>query len=77
MDSGTDSGTNIGEHEQEGADEATVREKIDGLVEQVRADFERGEIDDPAAELRARLAESGLPISGTEFERIVADLRKP
>lgn len=66
-----------GEHIQEGADEATVREKISGLVEQVRADYEQGEFDDPAAELRERLAESGLPISGIEFERIVAELRKP
>lgn len=63
------------EHTQEGADEATVREKIDGLVEQVRADYELGEFDDPAAELRERLAEAGLPISGIEFERIVARLR--
>lgn len=63
------------EHTQEGADEATEREKIDGLVEQVPADYELGEFDDPAAELRERLAEAGLPISGIEFERIVARLR--
>lgn len=63
------------EHVQEGADEATVREKIDGLVEQVRADYRVGEFDDPAAELRERLAEAGLPMSGTEFERVVAQLR--
>lgn len=59
---------------EEGAGEATDSERIDGVLEQVRADIALGQIDDPRAALADRLAEAGISVDADELAGLVASL---
>jgi hypothetical protein len=57
--------------EQEGALDATVNEKVDGLVEQIRADIARGDAEDAATILNQRLGDSGIQVTEEEFRALL------
>jgi hypothetical protein len=59
---------------EEGAGEATDSERVDGVLEQVRADIALGQIDDPRAALVERLASAGISVDADELEGLVASL---
>ncbi|WP_168627796.1 MULTISPECIES: hypothetical protein [unclassified Cryobacterium] len=57
--------------EQEGALDATVNEKVDGLVEQIRADIASGDAEDAASILSQRLGDSGIQVTEEEFRALL------
>jgi hypothetical protein len=57
--------------QQEGALDASVNEKMDGLVEQIRADIARGDAEDAASILRQRLGDSGIQVTEEEFRALL------
>lgn len=59
---------------EEGSGEATDQERIDGLLEQMRADLELGNVDDVRSALAQRLADAGIPVDADELDGLVASL---
>ena len=59
---------------ENGSNDATDNEKIDGIIEQVRGDVTIGDPQDPREILAQRLADAGLVVSEAEFERLAAKL---
>ena len=59
---------------ERGHDDATDEERVAGIVEQTRADIARGGVHDVRDAVAQRLKESGVPASGDEFERILAEV---
>lgn len=59
---------------EDGSDDATIEEKLRGLVAQIRRDFHIGVSPDPEEDLRRRLGDSGIEISDDEFEKLLADI---
>lgn len=59
---------------EDGHDDASGADKLEGLLAQIRNDVASGAVTDPAAELRQRVKESGLDVSDDEQKRAIADL---
>ena len=57
---------------EEGSDDASRAQKIDGVVEQVRGDLGLGHVDDVRVMVRQRLEDAGLPSSDEDVEAVVA-----
>lgn len=57
---------------EDGHDDATGSEKIEGLVEQMQSDIASGNVGDPGEVLRQRLADSGLEVDDVRFAELLA-----
>lgn len=60
---------------QDGSDDASIEEKLRGLVAQVRHDFHTGVSPDPDEDLRRRLGDSGIVLSDEEYAKQLADVK--
>lgn len=58
---------------EDGHDDATNSARIDGIVEQTRADVGQGHTDDFEATLRQRFADADMTVNDEEIRRIVAE----
>ena len=58
---------------EDGHDDATNSARIDGIVEQTRADVGQGHTDDFEATLRQRFTDAGLTVNDEEIQRIVSE----
>jgi hypothetical protein len=50
---------------------ATNDEKVQGIIGQVRADVDLGNVDDARTLLQQRLADAGLELPADEFEKVL------
>ena len=57
---------------EDGSDDATEREKIAGIAQQMRADAAAGAVDDLRAMARQRLEEARLPADDATVESVIA-----
>jgi hypothetical protein len=53
---------------------ATNDEKVQGVIGQVRADVELGNVDDARTLLLQRLGDAGLELPDEEFEKVLASV---
>ena len=56
---------------EDGANDASLVEKLDGLAEQIRGDARLGQIDDVRGMVRQRLEESNLPTDEATVDAVV------
>jgi len=61
---------------QDGHDDATDRDRLAGLVAQVRADYLLGTTSDAAGMLRTRLSDAGVTVSDEDFDKLVATVEQ-
>jgi len=54
--------------------EASPNDKLDGIIEQMRADIEQGNVTDIADALRQRLDDTGVTVDARAFAALVAQL---
>lgn len=59
---------------QEGSLEATIEQKLEGLIEQMRADMARGIHEHPLTVLEQRLADARIQLEEEEFSELAARL---
>ena len=57
---------------EDGHDEATDGQKLEGVIEQVRGDVALGHVDDVPKMVRQRLEEAGLPASPNDVDAVVS-----
>ena len=57
---------------EDGSEDASDQDRIDGLVEQTRADVAQGHVDNVRDALAQRLADAGVTVSVDEFEQLLA-----
>lgn len=57
-----------------GHNDASDSDKIDGIVEQVRADLGQGHILDITEALRQRLSDAGMVVTDAEFDALLKRL---
>jgi hypothetical protein len=62
---------------EDGHDDATTGDKLAGLVEQVRADYQLGTTTDAAAMLRQRLTDAGYALGDAEFATLLDEVERP
>jgi hypothetical protein len=62
-----DDTTAPGEHRHN----APVNDKLDGLVDQMRADISQGHVSDAADVLRQRLDDAGIQVNDEEFDALL------
>jgi hypothetical protein len=55
---------------QDGSDDASLEQKLAGLVAQTRADYLQGVTTDVAAHLQQRLIDSGIELSQERIEQL-------
>lgn len=60
---------------EEGSDDATERERIAGIAQQMQADTAAGAVDDLRTMVRQRLEEAQLPADDATVDSIVATVR--
>ena len=58
-----------------GSTEASDDSKVAGIVEQVRADVQLGDSEDPEPLLRERLGQTGIELSDERIAELVRDIR--
>ena len=56
---------------EDGAEDASVNAKLDGLVEQMREDVKAGNVHDIAAVLRTRLDDAEIPVDEARFAELL------
>lgn len=56
---------------EDGADDASVAAKLDGLVEQMREDLKAGSVHDVAAVLRTRLDDAEISVDEDRFAELL------
>ena len=66
-----DQGTPI----EDGSDDASKSEKLNGLVEQMRQDVAAGNVTDVEDALRQRLDDAGIDLDEQEFAELLASVR--
>lgn len=60
---------------QDGSDDATNTQKLDGIIEQVRSDMRNGNTHESAEQLlRERVRETGVDVSDERLAEIARDL---
>jgi hypothetical protein len=59
---------------EDGTNDATSRERLAGIVAQVRADLSLGHSHDARDLLSQRLTDAGIELSPDDFAAVVADL---
>ena len=57
---------------EEGSDDASRSQKLEGVVAQVRGDLDLGHVDDVRVMVRQRLEDAGLPSSDEDVEAVVS-----
>ena len=57
---------------EDGHDDATQSEKVDGIVEQTQQDVGQGNVTDVADALRQRLDDAGIAVGEAEFAELLA-----
>ena len=60
---------------EDGHDDASQRDKLDGLIEQMRQDVALGNVTDIDDAVRQRLTDSGIDLDEQEFATLVASVR--
>jgi len=55
---------------EDGHDDATDEARLDGMVEQVRADYLLGSSDDALGMLRLRLADAGITVTDEKLTEL-------
>lgn len=60
---------------EDGHDDASDRDKLDGIVEQMKQDVAQGHVDDTDDALRQRLADAGLDVDDEEFAALADAVR--
>jgi hypothetical protein len=60
---------------EDGHDDASDRDRLDGLVEQTKQDVAMGHVDDAETALRQRLADAGIDVDDEEFATLLASVR--
>ena len=66
-----DQGTPI----EDGSDDASKSEKLNGLVEQMRQDVAAGNVTDVEDALRQRLDDAGIDLDAQEYAALLASIR--
>ena len=66
-----DQGTPI----EDGSDDASKAEKLNGLVEQMRQDVAAGNVTDIEDALRQRLDDAGIDLDAQEYAALLASIR--
>ena len=61
---------------EDGSDEATIQQKIDGVARQMQGDAELGHVDDLRAMALQRLEEAGLPTDDSTVDAVVDAARR-
>ncbi|WP_403021108.1 hypothetical protein [Salinibacterium sp. GXW1014] len=60
---------------QDGSDDATNEQRLDGIIEQVRSDIREGHTHEPAEQmLRQRVRETGVEVSDERIAEIARGL---
>ena len=62
---------------EDGHDEATIEQKIDGVAQQMRGDAALGHVDDLRPMVLQRLQEAGLPSDDATIDAVVEAARRP
>jgi hypothetical protein len=62
---------------EDGHDEATMDQKIDGVAQQMRGDVQLGHVDDLRSMARQRLVEADLPTDDATIDAVVEAARRP
>lgn len=57
---------------EDGHDDASLRQKLAGIVVQMRSDLGTGAVDDLRVMTRQRLEDAGLPASDDDVDAVVA-----
>ena len=57
---------------QDGHDDASDAQKLEGVIEQVRSDVVLGHVDDVRKMVRQRLEDTGLPASENDVDAVVS-----
>jgi hypothetical protein len=57
---------------EEGSDDASRAQKLEGVVVQVRGDLDLGHVDDVRVMVRQRLEDAGLASSDEDVESVIA-----
>jgi hypothetical protein len=57
---------------EDGHDEATDGQKLEGVIQQVRGDVALGSVDDVRKMVQQRLDEAGLPSSPNDVDAVVS-----
>ena len=57
---------------EEGSDDASRSQKLEGVAEQARGDLELGHVDDVRVMVRQRLEDAGLPSSDEDVEAVIS-----
>ena len=59
---------------EDGHDDASHNDKLEGIIEQMRAYIAQGNVSDIADALRQRLDDTGVTVDGAAFAALVAQL---
>jgi hypothetical protein len=59
---------------EDGSTDATDQDRIDGIIEQTRADVNEGHVDNVRDALAQRLSDAGITVSREEFDELVSRL---
>ncbi|MCU1439528.1 MAG: hypothetical protein JWP85_525 [Rhodoglobus sp.] len=57
---------------EDGSDDASDKDRIEGILEQTRADVAQGHVDNVRDALAQRLGDAGMEVSRDEFEELLA-----
>jgi hypothetical protein len=57
---------------EDGHDEATDDQRLEGVIQQVRGDVALGNVDDVRAMVRQRLSEAGLDASESDVDAVMS-----
>lgn len=60
---------------EDGHDNASERDQLDGIVEQTKQDLAMGHVDDAETALRERLADAGHDVDEEQFATMLAAVR--
>ncbi|WP_173923455.1 hypothetical protein [Agromyces sp. Marseille-P2726] len=57
---------------EDGHDEATDDQRLEGVIQQVRADVALGNVDGTREMVRQRLSEAGMPASENDIDAVMS-----
>jgi hypothetical protein len=60
---------------EDGSEDASERDQLDGIVEQTKQDLAMGHVDNAETALRERLADTGITVGDEEFATLLAAVR--
>lgn len=57
---------------EDGSGEASDDQRLEGIIQQVRADVALGNVDDARGMVRQRLEEAGMPASDSDIDAVMS-----